>query len=124
MHFLEVASFIASIVALRQIVKADSTDSISISFCTGCSCEEVYILTRTVAVNECFALADKQHLVRLLSGTSLIPESPRQELLEAGDTNPIDCDAGRCVLLSEDLGCQPALSDGETAWWFGMFGDL
>lgn len=51
-------------------------------------------------------------------------ESPRQELLEAGDTNPIDCDAGRCVLLSEDLGCQPALSDGERAWWFGMFGDL
>lgn len=119
MQLFKVSTFVAALAAMLRITHADT---ISVSFYTEPDCNLGYIETRTVAVNECFALTDDTWF-----GSYLVPSSIPDSLLnqalqlEAGDTNPVDCSVGRCVELSTTLGCQPALDDGEMAWWFGMF---
>jgi hypothetical protein len=120
MHLLKITSFLAPLAVILHTTIAQS-DTIDIAFYSKAGCDSGYIETRTVAVAECFALANNSWF-----GSYLVPSTIPDSLLgqglqlEAGDTNPVDCDVGRYVLLSESLGCQPALSEGESAWWFGM----
>lgn len=98
-----------------------SSNTIDVAFYTSNDCGSGYIETGSVAVGHCFALTDDTWFGSYLV-PSYIPESLLSQglQLEAGDTNPVHCSVGRCVVLSESLGCQPALANGETAWWFGM----
>ncbi|KAH8807688.1 hypothetical protein F5884DRAFT_345345 [Xylogone sp. PMI_703] len=121
MVFTKLIAFFAPLAVVVQAVAVASSDTVDVAFYTSNNCDLGYIETKSVAINQCFALTDD-----IWFGSYLVPPSipksilDQNLLLEAGDTNPVDCSIGRCVELSESLGCQPALNNGEAAWWFGM----
>jgi hypothetical protein len=117
-------ALLALLFLLRTInsLPTSSEDTIAVSFYTSTSCSTGFIETRTVAAQQCFQLSNNIHFGSYIV-TSTIPGSLLTQglLLEAGDTYPVDCSAGHCVLLRDGLDCQPALEGGGTAGWFGMF---
>jgi hypothetical protein len=122
MKFTGAAALFFHLASILPTTTADSSNTIKVSFYTEAGCDSGFIETRTVIVDECFALTNDTWFGSYLVPSSIPDSILNQGLqLEAGDTNPVDCDVGRCVELSETLGCQPALNDGETAWWFGMY---
>jgi hypothetical protein len=122
MKFINLVAVGGPLATKLLAVSAASSDTVDIAFYTSDDCGSGYIETKSVAFGQCFALKDN-----IWFGSYRVPPSIPESLLhrglqlEAGDTNPVDCSIGRCVELSERLGCQPALSDAETAWWFGMW---
>lgn len=124
---MKISSIFTLFATLTSVIQSkplsiDIVDSVDISFYTEEGCNIGFIETRSVTVNECFALTNGT-LFRSYLVPSSIPDSlVNQSLyLEAGDSNPVNCDIGRCVELSTSLECQLASNDGETASWFGMF---
>jgi hypothetical protein len=106
MKFISAITFLIPLASTLFATIADSSDTIEVSFYAEASCDFGFIEARTVAVDECFALANDTWF-----GYYLVPSTIPDDLLdqglqlEAGDTNPVDCSVGRCVELSETLGC-------------------